>query len=350
MEEDDEIKGDGLSYDFGARMLDSRVGRWFSPDPAENLSPMSSTYSAMYNNPISYIDPDGENPIRGAIAVAEIIEGLFILGTVYATSEALKRNDEGMITARSENWFVNFMFDIQNSNNRKIQGYIEYANRPQADDFTFIGEPASPVGPVFSPAPAAKLEAEIFPDIESTPGFELQVSTPPTIKLIEETKTDVKVGPIVADLAVDYEATLTTTPPMQIALGFPEHALALGLQTGSIPWFGSGGRFNPKDGWGLNMRWTKEYDADYLAISTNLHTLLAANPKLIIHFSLANMPGDRVDLPSNLLRTRSSGITTNEYRAIMNSPLLLSRTRFYDKDYSTGRYVPTVPIGFPDGW
>jgi RHS repeat-associated protein len=60
MEKDDEIKGAGNSYDFGARMYDARVGRWLSVDPLEDKYPMMSVYSFVANTPIIAIDPDGK--------------------------------------------------------------------------------------------------------------------------------------------------------------------------------------------------------------------------------------------------------------------------------------------------
>ena len=62
MEKDDEVKGIGNSYDFGVRMFDPRVGRWFAPDPLENEFPYISTYVYALNNPINVIDEDGRAP------------------------------------------------------------------------------------------------------------------------------------------------------------------------------------------------------------------------------------------------------------------------------------------------
>jgi RHS repeat-associated protein len=59
---DDELKGEGNSYDFGARMLDPRVGRWFAPDPLEEKGPEYSTYNYTFNCPINLTDPDGRWP------------------------------------------------------------------------------------------------------------------------------------------------------------------------------------------------------------------------------------------------------------------------------------------------
>jgi RHS repeat-associated protein len=58
-ENDNNIKGTGNSVDFGARMYDPRVGRWFKTDNLERLYPEQGTYNFAINNPIYNIDPDG---------------------------------------------------------------------------------------------------------------------------------------------------------------------------------------------------------------------------------------------------------------------------------------------------
>lgn len=62
-EKDDEVKGNGNSYDFDARIYDARLGRWLSIDPSSNKYPEMSPYNFVMNNPIMYIDPDGKDPI-----------------------------------------------------------------------------------------------------------------------------------------------------------------------------------------------------------------------------------------------------------------------------------------------
>jgi RHS repeat-associated protein len=61
MERDDEVKGAGMSYDFGARVYDPRVGRWWSGDPLEGKYPWMAPFVAMNNNPILQIDRDGRD-------------------------------------------------------------------------------------------------------------------------------------------------------------------------------------------------------------------------------------------------------------------------------------------------
>ncbi|OWP73980.1 RHS repeat domain-containing protein, partial [Flavobacterium oreochromis] len=61
-EDDWQIKGEGNSYDFGARFYDSRIGRWFVPDKLEGQYPSYSTYNYTLNNPIYFIDPNGKGP------------------------------------------------------------------------------------------------------------------------------------------------------------------------------------------------------------------------------------------------------------------------------------------------
>ena len=62
MEKDDEIKNiEGSSYDFGARMYDSRLGRWFATDNFFAKRPIQSPYSFVGNNPIINKEIDGND-------------------------------------------------------------------------------------------------------------------------------------------------------------------------------------------------------------------------------------------------------------------------------------------------
>jgi RHS repeat-associated protein len=58
------------AYDFGARILDVKLGRWFSIDNSFYNYPSFSPYNFVINNPLFFIDPDGNDPITG------ILEGL----------------------------------------------------------------------------------------------------------------------------------------------------------------------------------------------------------------------------------------------------------------------------------
>ncbi len=59
MERDDEVSGSGNSYDFGARIYDSRLGRWLATDALQAKYSYVSPYAFTLNNPIYYVDPDG---------------------------------------------------------------------------------------------------------------------------------------------------------------------------------------------------------------------------------------------------------------------------------------------------
>nr|WP_321355560.1 RHS repeat-associated core domain-containing protein [uncultured Draconibacterium sp.] len=62
MERDNEVKGFGNSYDFGARIYDTRIGNWLSIDPAFREFPSFSPYNFALNNPIFMLDGDGLKP------------------------------------------------------------------------------------------------------------------------------------------------------------------------------------------------------------------------------------------------------------------------------------------------
>jgi RHS repeat-associated protein len=61
MEGDDEITTEGGSLNFGARIYDSKIGRWLSKDPMEAKYPAHSPYNFVANSPLMYVDKDGRD-------------------------------------------------------------------------------------------------------------------------------------------------------------------------------------------------------------------------------------------------------------------------------------------------
>ncbi|WP_394758692.1 RHS repeat-associated core domain-containing protein [Flavobacterium sp.] len=59
---DNELKGEGNSYDFGSRVHDPRIGRFLSLDPKMSEYSSMSPYCYAANNPIKFIDINGEGP------------------------------------------------------------------------------------------------------------------------------------------------------------------------------------------------------------------------------------------------------------------------------------------------
>ncbi len=83
-------------YDFGSRLYDPAVGRWFSTDPQNQFD---SPYLAMGNNPISMVDPNGEYAI-GTSLIAGAIAGAYLgmmTGMMANQMQGKKFSDSGNI-------------------------------------------------------------------------------------------------------------------------------------------------------------------------------------------------------------------------------------------------------------
>jgi RHS repeat-associated protein len=70
-EKDKEFTNSTSHYDFGARIYDSRLGRWLAVDKFASVMPFYTPYRGFLNNPIVYVDPSGNIEYITIIVVDE---------------------------------------------------------------------------------------------------------------------------------------------------------------------------------------------------------------------------------------------------------------------------------------
>ncbi|MBP9189612.1 MAG: hypothetical protein KBF51_08730 [Chitinophagales bacterium] len=79
MEQDNELHGNGNSYDFNFRIYDSRVGRFLSTDPLEKEFAWNSTYAYAMNRVIDGVDLEGSEYVDGDESRVSIVDGIIKL-------------------------------------------------------------------------------------------------------------------------------------------------------------------------------------------------------------------------------------------------------------------------------
>lgn len=101
MEKDDEATTS--AYDFGARMYNSQLGRWWSVDPSASRYPNASPYNSFDNNPTFFNDPDGED---ARVTIEKNNDGtvtITLSTTVFVTGDFNETMADAMNAYWSEN-------------------------------------------------------------------------------------------------------------------------------------------------------------------------------------------------------------------------------------------------------
>jgi RHS repeat-associated protein len=87
---ENDIYGSGNAYDFGARVYDGRIGRWFSTDALEKKYPSYSPYIFPFNSPLLFADEDGNEGririyIKGHDGKLTLVNTKHVYGHVFKT-------------------------------------------------------------------------------------------------------------------------------------------------------------------------------------------------------------------------------------------------------------------------
>jgi RHS repeat-associated protein len=181
MEKDDEMKGSGNSYDFGARIYDSRLGRWLSLDPQMAKYSYLSPYNFVSNSPISMVDPDGRDNVIYLIVLPSANAQLKS-GDIESIAKNANENFKNMglntrVVVFSSKGPLPPAFDIKNidktdaiavigGNRKSTTEFIKNISTTQGEHLEKTWLPEKSVNPEVSENPG-KIIALSIPDIKS---------------------------------------------------------------------------------------------------------------------------------------------------------------------------------------
>lgn len=118
MEKDDETYGDGNALDFGARIYDSRLGRWLSIDPLQSKYPNLSPYNFCAGNPLIYKDVDGKDYI---LIIDHVNKTITIKAVYYTQIGDMESYNSAVAGAQFWNeQSCKFIYSVRGDNNQTI--------------------------------------------------------------------------------------------------------------------------------------------------------------------------------------------------------------------------------------
>ena len=138
----------GTSYtDFGARQYNPALRRWMTPDPLSEKYYGTSPYAFCNNNPVNFVDPDGQTPRlyiqKSGIghAFVTVGEGRNTIVYTYGRYGALNESsgsDSGVLTPKGEGVLLRLTGDSAEDYLSSVQkeGYFDIFQINEADDST----------------------------------------------------------------------------------------------------------------------------------------------------------------------------------------------------------------------
>jgi len=173
MEKDDEIKSSGNSYDFNARIYDSRLGRFLSLDPLARDYPSQSDYAAFNDNPIIFVDPTGkggelvitgENTatlVINVVLYSDVVDNTQLQALQASTQSYIKENLSKEFTLKTKEGAhrgqyakdlnVKFEINIEIKSFNEVTGAEGLAakNKSAANNYYYVGNTTSADGSGF---------------------------------------------------------------------------------------------------------------------------------------------------------------------------------------------------------